>query len=634
MDEIDKRFELIRLAAQLGDYEVIDTQIKRLQNMSTDRNLHDILRELEAKNFRQALHMMQDYAATLQDDFFNPPSAAPRQPSMPKAATTRPPSPAQTQTNASVNAPSRQPAQHEGSHFAEHGSGSRTLGLEEMLQMTKAHASGPRHYASSEADTAPKQESAVEPLVEKEAHPSKSDIEPLGQSPEDYTRFQRKPSKEEASELTHDAAVESAASHEPVSTTGEMLSSIPEPTENPEELDPLFTLDQEVPLATQAPTPSEPEMIPASTVREEPPVLEENFTQEATTLFDAKEDPADFMMDFSPAMEQKPSIETSVPSEAPVSLRDEPAVVPETSLFSLDEPDVFFQSNEDHPFPKASVPTDPKPVETLDPVPTIQAEETLQMRSSAEDALRTTVPPRETLHDFEPEPEPTFEPVPEPTPASKETDDILSGTQEETPEVVSRQPWDLVPNEFDTVYENFPYTGQKFRNMMHQYAQRVELEEGVIPEVQAFIDYVSKEDYSEAQVEAVIARYQELKEQSKLGEAAQMLIAAATTESIFAQFMLARELFKGDVLQQNYPESFTQINRLAEEDYPEAICDLGQLYEYGIGIDKNKNHALLLYEEAAQMGVKRAQKHYERLKGSNPLESIKSLTSSLFGRKQ
>jgi len=75
MDEIEGRFELIRIAAQLGDYEVIDTQIRRLRNMSTDRHLHDILHELEDKNFRQALYMMRDYAESLQDDFFNPPIA-------------------------------------------------------------------------------------------------------------------------------------------------------------------------------------------------------------------------------------------------------------------------------------------------------------------------------------------------------------------------------------------------------------------------------------------------------------------------------------------------------------------------------------------------------------------------------
>jgi len=183
------------------------------------------------------------------------------------------------------------------------------------------------------------------------------------------------------------------------------------------------------------------------------------------------------------------------------------------------------------------------------------------------------------------------------------------------------------PSPDEPRYEAFAYMGQKFRNMLHQFPQKIPYEEGVYLEAQRFIDRVSTEDYTESQVEAMIARYQELKAEGHLAEAAQVLIAAATTESRFAQFMLARELFKGEVLKPDHAEAFTQINRMAEEDYPEAICDLGQLYEYGIGIDKNKHHALLLYEEAAAMGIERAQRHYERLRRANPLRSITSLFS-------
>jgi len=185
--------------------------------------------------------------------------------------------------------------------------------------------------------------------------------------------------------------------------------------------------------------------------------------------------------------------------------------------------------------------------------------------------------------------------------------------------------YELTPDE--PRYEAFAYMGQKFRNMLHQFPQKVPYEDGVYIEAQRFIDRVSSEDYTESQVEAMIARYQELKAEGYLAEAAQVLIAAATTESRFAQFMLARELFKGDVLVPDHAEAFTQINRMAEEDYPEAICDLGQLYEHGIGIDKNKRHALLLYEEAAALGIERARHHYERLRRSNPLRTLASLFS-------
>jgi len=213
-----------------------------------------------------------------------------------------------------------------------------------------------------------------------------------------------------------------------------------------------------------------------------------------------------------------------------------------------------------------------------------------------------------------------------------EEESVLTDTTTPTADTAPEAP--SLPDEYEPApdeprYEAFAYMGQKFRNMLHQFPQKIPYEEGVYIEAQRFIDRVSTEDYTESQVEAMIARYQELKAEGHLAEAAQVLIAAATTESTFAQFMLARELFKGEVLKPDHAEAFTQINRMAEEDYPEAICDLGQLYEHGIGIDKNKRHALLLYEEAAAMGIERARQHYERLRRANPIRNL----TSLFSRK-
>jgi TPR repeat protein len=82
--------------------------------------------------------------------------------------------------------------------------------------------------------------------------------------------------------------------------------------------------------------------------------------------------------------------------------------------------------------------------------------------------------------------------------------------------------------------------------------------------------------------------------------------------------MLARALYKGEILQKNLPESFTLINRLAmDDDYPEAICDLAQFYDKGIGIDKDKKKAEELYKEAMELGIKRAIGHYERVRKQN-----------------
>lgn len=162
-------------------------------------------------------------------------------------------------------------------------------------------------------------------------------------------------------------------------------------------------------------------------------------------------------------------------------------------------------------------------------------------------------------------------------------------------------------------YAPISYIDQKFRNMRHQFPQVEEGENGIIDEVKALLRQIAAEGYTENDIRDAIRFFQQKKAEGHRAEAAQMLLLAAASESKYAQLLLARELFKGDVLQIDYPESFTQINRLAEHDYPEAICDLAQLYEFGYGIKKDKKTALLLFEEAAEMGVERALKHVVRL---------------------
>ena len=71
-------------------------------------------------------------------------------------------------------------------------------------------------------------------------------------------------------------------------------------------------------------------------------------------------------------------------------------------------------------------------------------------------------------------------------------------------------------------------------------------------------------------------------------------------------------------MKKNLPEAFTLINRLAvNDDYPEAICDLAQFYEHGVGIAKDKEKAQTLYQEAMDAGIKRATEHFERLQKQN-----------------
>ena len=657
MEEIEGRFELIRIAVHLGDYEVIDTQIRRLRNMSTDKLMHGILYELEGKNFRQALYMMKDYAETLRDDFFNPPISETATPATsptptqhrftdpvatptrtststpahshatstspqtqhPEAVTAAEPSPMTHPTTPEpVNQP--EPGKPEPDLFnlanptSSEAGEEHSMTLDEMLAMTKESATDPRRYQAPE----PVEKSEPEPVAK-----SEPEIKPEPE-PEPELELEPKPEPE-------------ASTIVPSSEAQVAEFVMPEPTPSSGEPDPLFTLDQDIASApTPKPKPEPKTTVPRSSKPADPTPLPETQQEEVvpsspmdmTPLFGGGNDLelGDDLLTFPPVSgEDEASTEVSDTVEEPVEAT---AMGLDTGIFALEEPGFFEMETpvvqEAEPEPEVVSVSAPM----TEPTPPI-VEATVTSVVSAE------------------EPSPIQEPaaVPEPTESLEPTPVIEEAVAESTsepdavsPEIVEEDPrprrWEFEPDEDDVLYEKFSYMGQKFRIMMHRYPLKEEVEEGVIDEVRDFIHMVSVRDYSESQVEAAIARYQELKEQGRIVDAAQMLIAAATTESKFAQFMLARELFKGEVLQQDFPESFTQINRLAEEDYPEAICDLGQLYEYGIGINKNKQHALLLYEEAAQIGVERAQRHYDRLRGSNPLQSIKSLTSALLRKKK
>ena len=56
------------------------------------------------------------------------------------------------------------------------------------------------------------------------------------------------------------------------------------------------------------------------------------------------------------------------------------------------------------------------------------------------------------------------------------------------------------------------------------------------------------------------------------------------------------------------------ILQLANDEYPEALCDLAQFYEYGIGTEENSKEAKKLYKRAMELGVSRAEAHFKKLK--------------------
>jgi len=131
--------------------------------------------------------------------------------------------------------------------------------------------------------------------------------------------------------------------------------------------------------------------------------------------------------------------------------------------------------------------------------------------------------------------------------------------------------------------------------------------------VHSWLLKISKEDYDEKDIEEIIKYIHSLKQINK-AEAAQLLLATVATKSKYALFTLGRALYKGDIIQRNLKEAFSLINQLAiEDEYPEAICDLAQFYENGIGINKDINRAKELYYKSMNLGMQRAERHYKRL---------------------
>ncbi|HHD79353.1 MAG TPA: sel1 repeat family protein, partial [Epsilonproteobacteria bacterium] len=168
----------------------------------------------------------------------------------------------------------------------------------------------------------------------------------------------------------------------------------------------------------------------------------------------------------------------------------------------------------------------------------------------------------------------------------------------------------------ETHNQAISYIDQKLKNMNNQYPP-TQISHDTFPSVDAWLLKIANEGYSEAEVEAMIKKTEQLSQTNK-SEAAQLLLVTAATQSKYAHFRLARALFKGEILQKNPAEAFTIINRLAvNDDYPEAICDLAQFYEKGIGISKDKKKAEALYKEAMDLGIQRAMDHYERLRKEN-----------------
>ncbi len=207
----------------------------------------------------------------------------------------------------------------------------------------------------------------------------------------------------------------------------------------------------------------------------------------------------------------------------------------------------------------------------------------------------------------------------------EDTQALFSHVQEEAvEEVVEKESLDTVEEKeasdsdaeteglYPLTYEAMSHISLKLIDMKRRYPAIQKTYEK-FEEIENLIIKISQQGYSEEEIQNAIESTKTLISNAQYTQAAQLLLVCAATESKFAQFMLARELYVGSVLSKNIPESFALMSALAIDDYPEALCDLGQFYENGIATKVDTNKAEELYKGAVDAGIQRANKHYSRL---------------------
>ena len=133
---------------------------------------------------------------------------------------------------------------------------------------------------------------------------------------------------------------------------------------------------------------------------------------------------------------------------------------------------------------------------------------------------------------------------------------------------------------------------------------------------------ISKVGYKEIEILKISKYIQKLKEEKEYDEAIQLALICCATESNLGKLIFARELYKGDMVEQDHIKACEMTKELALLDYPEALCDLGQYCEHGIGTKKNLEYALHFYKKSYDLGLERANILYKNLKKNKGLFSF------------
>jgi hypothetical protein len=193
--------------------------------------------------------------------------------------------------------------------------------------------------------------------------------------------------------------------------------------------------------------------------------------------------------------------------------------------------------------------------------------------------------------------------------AEESSEEPLENTQEESAESVETHSNKTI------TYKPLSTIKQKFQELSQTYPP-LYVSEHPYPSVHACLMSISYHSYTNEKIYKILENALKLAQSTIAGEkaeATELILLSSATEDRFAQLIFARELYRGQLFEQNIPDAFDLISELADEGYPEALCDLGQFYEHGIGTKKDKKRAKQFYKKSMDHGVHRAQKHYDRL---------------------
>lgn len=199
-------------------------------------------------------------------------------------------------------------------------------------------------------------------------------------------------------------------------------------------------------------------------------------------------------------------------------------------------------------------------------------------------------------------------------------DVILSDTQinkelDNTKEDLLNSDSKLTDSKENFMYEKMPSISAIFHDMAIYYCKNNFAHLTKAAEV--WMKHIASSGYNDSEIYKILAHVNKLKEESNFTEAAQLILVCGSTESNLGQLLFARELIKGDLYEKNETSAFELIKELALAGYDEAICDYGQLVEYGIGTQSDSKHAEEIYKDAVNIDSERGKRLYENIRKKN-----------------